>query len=132
MIVFKEKNFEIRSDKPDEDWTGNALYVIEDDTELANKILQLYPYYDFVLKYGKLVDVVEIEKPPLADIEKQKVYDALSIQYIHEKYSYDEENKIMREYLSDMTNEQYKVTFNTYNDYVIECKTKAHVEVYGN
>jgi len=62
----------------------------------------------------------------------QADYDALSVRYIHEKYSYDEENKIMREYLSDMNNEQYKAAFDTYNSYVAECKARAYTEVYDN
>ncbi|WP_324824978.1 hypothetical protein [Sinanaerobacter sp. ZZT-01] len=132
MIVLSNKGFETHSMHPNEDWTGKALYVVEDESDLANKIQRLYPHYDFVVENGQLVDVIEIEKPPLTDEEKIQQYDELSIQYIHEKYSYDEENKTMREYLSDMTNEQCKVAFDTYNTYVEECKTRAYTEVYGN
>ncbi len=132
MIIFKDKGFQTRSDKPNEDWTGEALYVIADGTELANKIQRLYPHYDFVLEDGGLVDVVETEKPPLTEEDKKQAYDALSIRYIHEKYPYDEENKIMREYLSDMDNEQYKAVFDTYNSYVAECKAKAYAEAYND
>ncbi|QHI71453.1 hypothetical protein [Aminipila terrae] len=64
--------------------------------------------------------------------EKQAKYNTLSIQYIHEKYSLDDENKIMREYLLDMNNASYNDAFQAYNVYVEQCKAKAHKEVYGN
>lgn len=63
MIIYEDKGFETRSDKPNSDWIGEALYIVEDGLELANKIQSLYPYYDFVLDAdGNLVDVVEIER----------------------------------------------------------------------
>lgn len=68
---------------------------------------------------------------PQTDEEKQVAYDELSIQYIHEKYSLDDENKIMREYLSDMNNADYKAAFEVYNAYVEECKQRVYKEVYG-
>lgn len=64
MIVYENKGFETRSDKPDEDWTGEALYVVPDGSELAEKIVQLYPYYEFVVQDGALIDVTETERPP--------------------------------------------------------------------
>lgn len=64
MILYADKGFETRSDMPNEDWTGNALYVVADGSELAQKIMQLYPYYEFVLEDGRLVDVQAIERPP--------------------------------------------------------------------
>lgn len=69
---------------------------------------------------------------PQTEEQKQAAYDALSVKYIHEKYSYDEENKIMREYLSDMNNVAYKTEFDAYNAYVQECKQRAYKEIYGN
>ncbi|QIB68625.1 hypothetical protein Ami103574_04510 [Aminipila butyrica] len=67
----------------------------------------------------------------ITELSLEERHDALSIQYIHEKYSYDDENKIMREYLSDMENETYKQVFEAYNAYVLKCKQKAYKEVYG-
>lgn len=65
MIVFENKGFETRSDKPDTDWTGAALYIIPDNSDLAQKIQTLYPYYDFVTdSHGDLIDVEPIEHPP--------------------------------------------------------------------
>ena len=64
MILFEDKGFETRSDKPNEDWTKEALFVVEDNSELANKIIANYPYFDFMLKDGMLFDVNPTEKPP--------------------------------------------------------------------
>ena len=64
MIVYENKGYETRSDKPDEDWTGQALYVVPDGTALANKIEKLYPYYEFVIEGDVLIDVTETERPP--------------------------------------------------------------------
>ena len=36
--------------------------MVDDGTELAEKIEKLYPRFDFVVEDGKLVDVVEILK----------------------------------------------------------------------
>ena len=61
MIIFKNKGYQTNSLFPNEDWTGKALYVIDDDSKIANKIKQLYPNYDFVVENGVLVDVIEVE-----------------------------------------------------------------------
>ncbi|WP_206459473.1 hypothetical protein [Anaerovorax sp. IOR16] len=73
MIIFGNKGYQTRSDKPNEDWTDEALYVVEDGTELANKIMRLYPYYDFVLENEELVDIIEIESPhPIITSQEQR------------------------------------------------------------
>ena len=72
MVVFKNKHFKMRSDRPDDDFVGNADYVIPDGSELAQKIMEFYPNFDFVLNDDctKIIDVVatepqpEPEKPP--------------------------------------------------------------------
>lgn len=132
-MIIKNKGYETNSAYPNEDFTGDADYIVEDGTELAEKIIRLYPNYDFVLENGELVDVVEI--PPviveLTEEEKKAKYEELTMKYIHEKYTYDNENKIMREYISDRENEEYKRAFENYNSYVITCKAKAKEEVYG-
>ena len=64
MIIFNNKTYQTRASKPNSDWTGEALYVVSDGSELAKKISNLYPYYDFVLDAdGNLIDVVETERP---------------------------------------------------------------------
>lgn len=64
MILYKDKNFITNSDHPNEDWVGNADYVIPDDSELAEKIKRAYPYFEFVFDGEELVDVEETERPP--------------------------------------------------------------------
>lgn len=67
MIIYKNKRF-VKCDLfPNSDWIGNADWVLNDeiDAELENKIIDLYPNFDFVLDgNGKLVDVMEIEPAP--------------------------------------------------------------------
>ena len=62
MIIYENKGFETNSNFPNTDWTGEALYVVEDGANIANKIKVLYPYYDFVTdENGRLIDVIEVE-----------------------------------------------------------------------
>lgn len=64
MIVFKDtKGFQTRNDKPNENWTILDVYIVEDGSELANKIMENYPHYDFVLSDGALVDITPTERP---------------------------------------------------------------------
>ena len=49
---------------PDTDWVGDADYVVPDDSELAEKIISLYPNFDFVLDdNGNISDVIETSEP---------------------------------------------------------------------
>ena len=62
MIVYKNKRFYGNSDHPEDDWIGNADWVIPDDSELAEKIKTLYPNFDFVFDDdGKIADVTATE-----------------------------------------------------------------------
>ena len=66
MIIFKDKSFLKMDLYPDTDWIGNADWVIPDGSELAEKIISLYPNFDFVFDdEGKPVDVIETEPEPL-------------------------------------------------------------------
>ena len=68
MVVYKDKHFKTRSDRPDDDFVGNADYVIPDNTELAQKILDFYPNFDFVFDDdGNISDVVETESQPIPE-----------------------------------------------------------------
>ena len=68
MVVYKDKHFKTRSDRPDDDFVGNADFVIPDNTELAEKIMELYPYFEFVFDDdGNIVDVVAIEPQPVPE-----------------------------------------------------------------
>ena len=62
MIVYSDKRFSANSDHPNDDWIGNADWVIPDDSEIAEKIKTLYPNFDFVFDDdGNIADVTATE-----------------------------------------------------------------------
>ena len=65
MVIFKDKRFITNSEHPDDDFVGNADFVIPDGSELAEKIKATYPYFEFVFDGENLVDVAETERPPV-------------------------------------------------------------------
>lgn len=82
MIVYKNKKYETNTLYPNSNFTNiEDVYIIDETTEegksLAQRIINAYPYYDFVIVDGKLVDIVELPKPepelqptPLPTIEE--------------------------------------------------------------
>ena len=76
MIIYKDKTFLKMDLYPDTDWLGNADFILDDndekDAEIEEKIVSMYPNFDFVLNDGgtKIIDVIatepqpEPEKPP--------------------------------------------------------------------
>ena len=65
MIVYKNKSFVKSKLFPDTDFAGNADWVIPDGSELAEKIIRLYPNFEFVLDDdGQPIDVTETEPEP--------------------------------------------------------------------
>ena len=75
MIVYKNKSFVKSKLFPDTDFAGNADWVIPNDSELAEKIIRLYPNFEFVFdENGQPVDVTETEpepKPPEITTEQR-------------------------------------------------------------
>ena len=75
MIVYKNKQFTQIGLYPDTDWVGNADWVIPNASELAEKIIRLYPNFEFVFgEDGNISDVVETEpepKPPEITTEQR-------------------------------------------------------------
>ena len=66
MILYADKRFITNSEHPNDDWAGNADWVIPDHTELAQKIIGLYPNFEFVFgDDGQPVDVTPTEPEPL-------------------------------------------------------------------
>lgn len=68
MVVFRNKQFVKCEEFPNTDFAGNADWVLDDNTdaELIEKIIRLYPNFDFVLNDDgcKIIDIVAIEPPP--------------------------------------------------------------------
>lgn len=70
MIVYKNKSYYKTDLYPDTDFAGDADFILDDKSqqELENKIISLYPNYDFVLdKDDRLIDVVETEPVPVPE-----------------------------------------------------------------
>lgn len=63
---------------------------------------------------------------------KQMRYEELCNQKIRDKYTASDENQIVREYLSNPTDETKKQAFDEYNAYVEESLAAARKEVYGD
>ena len=66
MIVRKDKSFNKMGLYPDTDWIGDADWVLDDndekDAEIEEKIIKLYPNFDFVLDGdGDIADVTATE-----------------------------------------------------------------------
>lgn len=78
MVVFENKMIIVKSEFPNTDFTnGDALYVVDDNSELALKIKANIPYYDFVVdEGGNLIDITPTERPaPVEPIEPLTVDD---------------------------------------------------------
>ena len=75
MILYKDKQFITNSEHPNDDWIGNADWVIPDGSELVQKIIRLYPNFEFVFDdNGQPVDVTETEpepSPPVISLEQR-------------------------------------------------------------
>lgn len=66
MVLYSDKRFITNSEHPNDDWIGNADWVIPDGSELAEKIIRLYPNFEFVFDdNGQPVDVTETEPAPV-------------------------------------------------------------------
>lgn len=62
MILYKDKTFISNSAHPDDDWIGDADFVVADGSELAQKIIGLYPNFDIVTDdEGGITDITEAE-----------------------------------------------------------------------
>lgn len=66
MILYNDGSYTINTAFPDTDFLGNADHVIPDGSELAEKILALFP--DFVIvtdDNGNITDVSATEPAPV-------------------------------------------------------------------
>ena len=69
MIVRKDKSFNKTGLFPDTDWLGDADWVLDDndpsDAKIEEKIISLYPNFDFVFDDdGNIADVTATEPVP--------------------------------------------------------------------
>ena len=81
MIIYSInglKTYETQSGKPNEDWTGNADYVIDETdpskAELVSKIMACVPYFDYVVdSNGNLTDVTKTGELPAVEPSKSPI-----------------------------------------------------------
>lgn len=78
MIIYEDGKYETRSDKPNEDWTGKAKYIIDESTEngkyLADRISNLYPHYELIISNGKIIEVKEnIKIDIMINLKKEEI-----------------------------------------------------------
>ena len=70
MIIRKDKTYSKSSLYPNTDWIGNADFILNDndekDAEIEEKIISMYPNFDFVLNDDgtKIIDVIATEPQP--------------------------------------------------------------------
>ena len=76
MIINKfTKKFFTCSDKKNENWLKDEnFYVVDDNSELATKIINLYPFFDFIEKDGILIDVVEDTTAREKSLNKENMF----------------------------------------------------------
>lgn len=79
MIIRANKGFETNTKYPNSDWynDGNTLYVVDETTpegkELAGKIQNAYPFYDYVTNdKGELIDIA-VYPPIQYSIDKNTI-----------------------------------------------------------
>ena len=77
MVIYKDKTFLKMDLYPNTDWIGDADWVLDDndpkDAEMEEKIISLYPNFDFVLgDDGNVADVIETKEPVERIISQKK------------------------------------------------------------
>lgn len=67
MLIHKNDKYYVeRQDMPAKNWIGEDFYLVDSDSELAEKIRTHYPYFDFVLDdEGNLIDITLTERPEM-------------------------------------------------------------------
>ena len=75
MIINKKtKSILTRSDIPNENWTSQDCYIVDDNSELGKKILQNYPDIEYVIENNEIKDVniikPEPEEQPINEVEQ--------------------------------------------------------------
>lgn len=75
MIVNKEtKKYQTRSDKPNSNWLDDENYlVVDDNSEISDKIKKYYPYLNLIIENNKIIDVVEDIAAKEHEFEKKNI-----------------------------------------------------------
>ena len=84
MILYNDKRFISNSEYPDTDWVGDADFILNDndekDAEIEEKIISMYPNFEFVLNDDgtKIIDVIATE--PVVTAEEIEAHKTKRIQ----------------------------------------------------
>ena len=131
-IVYEEVTVEDEEGKPIQATLPKRVKQIVDvevekevEEEIEVEKSKTHIVCDLVAHFYPKVELTEEQKAK----QQQLKYEKLCQQYISEKYSLADENKIVREYLADMTNSEKKAQFEEYNSYVELCKARAKGEM---
>ena len=114
-----------------ETWTEKQVIENYDDNgnviaqEIEVERTKTHIVCDLVAHFYPKIELTEEQKAK----QRQVKYERLCQQYISEKYSLADENKIVREYFADMNNLEKKAQFEEYNSYVELCKARAKGEM---
>jgi hypothetical protein len=80
MIINKKTHSILtRNDKPNENWTNEECYIINDESELANKILSNYPNIEYVIENNEIIDVKIVDVETITIEEEITAKDILNI-----------------------------------------------------
>ena len=87
MILYKNMRYITDSDHPNDDWVGDGDYVIPDGSELAEKIIGLYPNFKIVPDDdGGIADVAAAEYVPAetmpTDHERLEALETAFIEFV--------------------------------------------------
>lgn len=74
MIINKTNySYQTRSDKPNENWLDDDNYlVLDDNTELAQKVIDNYPYINLQIENGVITDILIDETRKKLDENKEE------------------------------------------------------------
>ena len=67
MILYKNMRYRTDSDHPNDDWVGDADYIIPDGSELAEKIIGLFPNFSVTEDADGNISDVEATEPVSAE-----------------------------------------------------------------
>jgi hypothetical protein len=110
MVIHKNKTFERIDTMPNINYTNDLEAVVIDETTAEGKQMALnvstwFPYYNYETDgKGNVISVTKIEKPEFLDATE---VDAAVVQKIRQKYSQDDEFKMLNKGIENSQDENY-------------------------
>lgn len=114
-----------------ETYTDKEPQMVKKIDELNNEEYTITEYVEVEKTRTHKTCELLVNKKLFNEKEMQKSYESLVNRKIRKKYSANDENKVVREFLSDMSNIEKKLQFEQYNNFVENCKLEAKGEIYG-